>query len=199
MHQICFRFMAFIAETCMFIPSFCSISSPFISSIMKIVEKIETAHKWKIHFPAWRKQQFKSYSFSGVKVFELSLSSVTYKHRCVLCACMHASVHMCTFCYIVLVCFPSLTHAIHYLLSFTHLHTHEIDCRWRFDLLRALKCLPHTCVCMCACACILLSKSTFVTEPFGKHERCEPSERTHIRWCTHADINTHGSREREWV
>lgn len=141
--------MAFIAETCnvYFVLLLHFIAFHFIYH--ENSRKNRNGSQVEDPFHCMAKTAIQIVLFSGVKVFELSLSSVTYKHRCVLRACMHASVHMCTFCYIVLVCFPSLTHAIHYLLSFTHLHTNEIDCRWRFDLLRALKCLPHTYVCVC--------------------------------------------------
>lgn len=83
----------------MFISSFCSISSPFISSIMKIVEKIETAHKWKIHFPAWRKQQFKSYFF---RVLKYSSCHFQVSHTSTDVCCVHA-------CMLVCICVPFAT------------------------------------------------------------------------------------------
>lgn len=138
----------------------------------------------------------------GLKVFELSLSSVTHNHSCVR-ACVH-----CAYVYrslIVLVCSSPLLLSNYY----CYWRSHQIDGRWRFDLLRPLKCLPHiVCNCVCECVCVRVIftmyvhvfyyQSNFVTESLKtwtvRTEWAHTHAHMHIGRHVHAHTDTQKTR-----
>lgn len=125
----------------------------------------KTVHKREIHLNVWRKPN-SNRTFSmcectkGFKVFELSLSSVTYNRIWVL------RVHVCMSVYrslIVLVCFPTLSHS----LSLSQINI--IVVHMKSNAGGALICYVHSsvyhilCACwVCACVSVIFTMSVHV-------------------------------------
>lgn len=211
MHRIG-QIIGFIAEVrCIY---FLFVLEPVIVPSLKQFQSMErmqekTAHKRETTISMYgeNKIQISMCECSkGLKVFELSLSSVTH-NRTVVCmhACMLACVH-CAYVYrslIVLVCFPTLALRLLLLLTFT----------WNWMQV-ALWFVTYTqvfttyCVCvrMCACniynvrTCILLSIEfrDWIIENMNGANRVSAYTLTHMHIGrhvhAHADTKKHARR-----